>query len=224
MEYAVAGRLEDAGREISESAVTSLCRDIRALPEFIPLGKDRVDRLRYTSRDMLETELQMRHASDKLSARQKHGVKDDILANAPSAEKLGDEQRAAFGHVTCKQALSLVVGFAGTGKSTMLGAAREAWEGQGYRVRGACLSSMAAKSLQDGSQIKSRTLASTLYALDNIGEQQRRISEMEARRDAIDGKTTAAKTARFNMSTQIDKRKAQLDAIRLTERDVVIFR
>src|SRR3954469_6389672 len=72
--------------------------------------------------------------------------------------------RAAFAHVTGERDLALVVGYAGTGKSTMLGAAREVWETQGYTVRGAALSGIAAESLEGGSGITSRTLASLEHA------------------------------------------------------------
>jgi Ti-type conjugative transfer relaxase TraA len=73
---------------------------------------------------------------------------------------LGDEQLQAYQHVTSGSDLALVVGYAGTCKSAMLGVAHAAWEAQGYTVRGAALSGIAAEGLEAGSGIASRTLAS----------------------------------------------------------------
>src|SRR3546814_14345458 len=69
--------------------------------------------------------------------------------------RLSGEQRNALEHVIRRPRLSLVVGLAGTGKSAMLGVAREAWESAGYTVRGAALSGIAAENLEGGSGIRS---------------------------------------------------------------------
>jgi hypothetical protein len=77
---------------------------------------------------------------------------------------LSDEQKAAVRHVTKSGSLAVVIGDAGTGKSFSMRVAREAWEAQGFTVRGAALAGKAADELQAGSGIQSRTLASLEYA------------------------------------------------------------
>lgn len=142
---------------------------VEASPEMVRLGVDGRGRDRFTTREMLDTERRMDRAAADLNGRTGHGVtpghRRAALAEAETAGvRLGEGQRHAFGHVTRSGDLSVVVGYAGTGKSTMLGVARQAWEGQGYRVRGAALSGIAAEGLEGGSGIPSRTLASLEWA------------------------------------------------------------
>ncbi len=73
---------------------------------------------------------------------------------------LSGEPAEALAHVTDGRDLGVVVGYAGTGKSAMLGVARAAWEAAGYEVRGVALSGIAAENLESGSGIASRTIAS----------------------------------------------------------------
>jgi Ti-type conjugative transfer relaxase TraA len=138
---------------------------VRSAPELIELGKDGRGDKRFTSRDMLETERRLELATVKLEARRHHGMlerqRELALARAEArGMRLSVEQRAAFDHVTDAKGLSTVIGYAGTGKSAMLGVAREAWEEAGYHVHGAALSGIAAENLEGGSGIRSRTIAS----------------------------------------------------------------
>ncbi|MEA3390708.1 MAG: Ti-type conjugative transfer relaxase TraA [Pseudomonadota bacterium] len=138
---------------------------VRASPDLVALGKDGRGDDRFTSRDMIETEQRLQRASELMAERERHRVDEkDRAAALANAEGRGlaltGEQRAAFDHVTDGRGLGVVVGYAGTGKSAMLGVAREAWERAGFEVRGAALSGIAAEGLENGSGIASRTIAS----------------------------------------------------------------
>ena len=90
-----------------------------------------------------------------------------VTAAKKSAGKLSEEQAAAVKHITTGQGtIRVVAGMAGTGKSTMLKAAREIWEKQGRRVIGAALAGKAAEGLLKESGIKSTTVAGLLASIE----------------------------------------------------------
>jgi Ti-type conjugative transfer relaxase TraA len=137
---------------------------VRGSYDLVALGKDGRGEDRFTSRDMIETEQRLMRGAERLADREGHGlpaaVVEAINAAGSNGLILGGEQEAALRHIVRPQDLAIVIGYAGTGKSAMLGVAREAWEGAGYNVRGVALSGIAAENLENGSGIASRTIAS----------------------------------------------------------------
>ena len=149
---------------------------VRASPEVVALGTDGRGRERFSTREMLGVEARLERSAEELAGREGHAVAGRGIARAEAAAKargmiLSDEQETAFARITGHEDLALVVDYAGTGKSAMLGVAREAWEASGYQVRGAALSGIAAENLEAGSGIGSRTIASLEHAWGQGREQ-----------------------------------------------------
>lgn len=137
-------------------------------PDVLRLQRDTIDfatgeklPARYSTRAMIRLEATMARQAMWLSAKETHAVSMDVLdATFGRHERLSDEQKAAIERIAGPARIAAVVGRAGAGKTTMMKAAREAWELAGYRVVGGALAGKAAEGLEKEAGIQSRTLAS----------------------------------------------------------------
>lgn len=158
-------------------------------PELIVLGLDSKEQERYSIKEMIQLEREMLDTAKILSEQYTHDIsnpKHDRISMAVSRAgqnikdifvedqkkhfdflTLSEEQKLAVEHITKGNDLSCVLGYSGSGKSYMLGAARELWEKEGYRVRGLSLTGVAARGLEDGSGIKSQTIARQFLSWNN---------------------------------------------------------
>lgn len=128
--------------------------------ELVSLGADESNRPRFTTREMVGLEQGLLERSERMAARSTHDVRQSLRRQVLGDSRLSEEQVTAFERVTGRADLSVLVGVAGAGKSTLFDGARRAWEAQGLSVRGATLSGIAAENLEHSSGIRSRTLAS----------------------------------------------------------------
>ncbi|MBW9081139.1 Ti-type conjugative transfer relaxase TraA [Rhizobium pusense] len=137
-------------------------------PDVLRLQRDTIDfatgeklPARYSTRAMIRLEAKMARQAMWLSAKETHAVSEAVLgATFRRHERMSDEQKAAIERIAGPARIAAVVGRAGAGKTTMMKAAREAWELAGYRVVGGALAGKAAEGLEKEAGIASRTLAS----------------------------------------------------------------
>ncbi|MBF9235616.1 Ti-type conjugative transfer relaxase TraA [Microvirga alba] len=141
---------------MSSSELVTLVPEIRD-PETGQL----VTKPLYSTREMVASERRMAVNAELLATTSTYSVSEAFVNKALAHRSfLAEEQKEAVRHLTNPERIAAVVGFAGAGKSTMMAAAREAWEGEGYRVVGAALAGKAAEELEKSSGINGRTLAS----------------------------------------------------------------
>lgn len=122
----------------------------------------------FSTKSMLQMEKDLMKLAKEGAGGRWNGVSDSVLNSVNKARPtMKMEQKEALRHITQKTGTVVsVIGMAGTGKTFMLDATREALEASGYRVIGAALAGKAAEGLQEGSGIKSSTIASLFKRLE----------------------------------------------------------
>ena len=158
-----------AGEARDGASITELERRADAFlrsSEVVELAGQPTGR-RYTTRVQLALEA---HVLDVAVAARDLGaavVAEPIVSESVRGRGLSREQEVMVRRLTTSGAgVEVVVGVAGSGKTTALAAAHHAWTSAGVPVVGTALSARAAAELEAGSGIPSTTLASFLVALE----------------------------------------------------------
>jgi conjugative relaxase-like TrwC/TraI family protein len=126
---------------------------------------------RYTTTELLAAEQRIiGSATARIgegTARVPLGTVDHVLARHPHLD--GEQAHGVRALLTSGNGYDLVIGQAGTGKSTMLGAARAGWQEAGFTVIGTAVAARTAADLEAGTGIPSSSLTQLLADLREGG-------------------------------------------------------
>jgi conjugative relaxase-like TrwC/TraI family protein len=117
---------------------------------------------RYTTREMLAVEGRILHAAQLGRAASVGRLTPETVDDALAGERtpLGTDQHEALRAITSEgRRLEVVIGPAGTGKTTMLRVAGRAWDCAGYQVLGLAHTAMAADVLRAEADVPGETVA-----------------------------------------------------------------
>lgn len=135
-------------------------------PVFDPMTDKIIERAKYTTTEVLETERAMIASArslaneDGFAANARHASKAIGAVEKEAGFSFDAEQKMVISRMTASSGMAVMVGFAGAGKSTVMNAVRAIYEAEGHRVVGGALAGKATVGLQESAGIESRTLAS----------------------------------------------------------------
>jgi ATP-dependent exoDNAse (exonuclease V) alpha subunit len=134
------------------------------LPARRPTGALRSAR-RYSTAELLALEESLLDGARRGAAAGLAICVDPLPEACPGRQPLGEDQREAVQRIlTSGAALDVIVGKAGTGKTTTLAAANEVWTSAGIPVLGASVAARAARGLTERAGIPATTVAALLHA------------------------------------------------------------
>jgi conjugative relaxase-like TrwC/TraI family protein len=161
---ALADELEDKG--VGAEVALEAADHALGSPEILSVGEAAGEQ-RFTTEEMLQLERRMLREAASLTRRKDEVSTSTLVEVLRSRSTINEEQLAALHHMCEGKALALVRGLAGTGKTYLMNAARDAWEREGKEVLGASLAATAAKRLEEDAGIESETLHRMLWRLEN---------------------------------------------------------
>lgn len=147
--------IDDAERE-------EVVSQLMASPELVEIGKGR-----FTTRTVIAEERVILTRAQRLANEGERGSSEASRKAAAATRTMTAEQQAAFKYATGAERFAVVQGRAGTGKSYTMGAIREAYERDGYRVVGLSPTNTVAADMRGDGFKEGRTVASELLRLDN---------------------------------------------------------
>ena len=178
-----AGDIEGVVERLTERNPTFAARDLKTKVAYSGMEPKEVDRFcgrvlnspnviglrdtadgpikAYTSRDVLAAERSIMEDARALNQRSGQNPANISEVRAIDAHGLSIEQADALTHATRSNGFAMIAGQAGTGKSRVMGAVRDAYEADGYRVVGLAWTNSVVNDLRD-SGFKASTIASEL--------------------------------------------------------------
>jgi ATP-dependent exoDNAse (exonuclease V) alpha subunit len=143
------------------------------------LNRDRV----FASTAYKKQEETLIERGDALQGRQSKDVSSDLIVQAIKNREaelgsaLSGEQQAAISHLCSGPDIRILNGKAGTGKTTLLKAVAEAYEGAGFQVLGTSFQGKAVEIMEQEIGIPCKTLDSFRVAWENYDKQKQVLSK-----------------------------------------------
>jgi len=137
---------------------------------IVEIGHDSIGQARYSTPEMIEIERNVVALSNELASRDWAAISKDDVAARSHRRGLSAEQSEAVLAATGVEAIAIVEGAPGSGKTMTLAPIVDAYRDAGYRVVGAATAWRVARSLQDDLKIEARATASWIEGL-NRGRQ-----------------------------------------------------
>lgn len=132
---------------------------------FVEIGRDAIGQARYSTPEMIAIERDLVATASRLAERRGAGIDPSDIKARSAAHGLSAEQTFAAEAATGPNAIVVIEGAPGSGKTTTLAPIVEAWQAAGHRVIGTAAAWRVARALQQDLNIEARATASWVERL-----------------------------------------------------------
>jgi conjugative relaxase-like TrwC/TraI family protein len=132
---------------------------------FVEIGRDAIGQARYSTPGMIAIERDLVATASRLAERRGAGIDPADIKARSAAHGLSAEQTFAAEAATGPNAIVVIEGAPGSGKTTTLAPIIEAWQAAGHRVIGTATAWRVARALQHDLNIEARATASWVERL-----------------------------------------------------------